>query len=150
MKHYNVSISEWANRLFNTKAGDTLSADVHEVITPVISLKPVANIVKSATTATTIYTTPTDKDFYLTSLYLSVAKDAAQTGTSASITAIIDGVTVNLLSFISITLTASEVADNIVFNTPIKIDRGTAIATVASNWTSSRSGLTGYTLEVTK
>lgn len=112
------------------------------------------NIVKTglATNATsaTIYTTPTDKDFFLTSLALSIIKDVTSTSLRTDIAVVIDGAAQNLLSICSLTLTAQ--AQNIAqsYHAPIKIDRGTNIT--VSNTTNvanitARANLTGYTVE---
>ena len=149
VKHYNTSISEDAARILNSKQGQFLGDDVQGPVA-VINIRPRANIVKSVGTSTTIYTTPTDKDFYLCSAYMSVIKDAAATGSAATLTATVDGVSVSIMACASITLTAHQFSEYLVLDTPIKVDRGTAIAVSASNWSASRSGITGYTVETTK
>jgi len=149
-RHYNPSITERANRILATKSGDFLSDEVISNIQPVIAIAPVAGIIKSGASGT-IFTTPADKDFYLTGLSASFSKAAGDTGTSLTLTGFVDGVSVPLIRLAGVTLTVerdSVVAD---FTYPIKIDRNTAIASGASGtFTASAFCIRGYTEEVTR
>jgi len=149
VKHYNTSISEDAARILNSKQGQFLGDDVQGPVA-VIPLSPRANIVKSVNSATTIYTTPADKDFYLTYVLLSAIKDAAATGTSVAISATVEGVSTSIVAIAGITLTVQQQTVPVFFSTPIKIDRNTAIAISGSNWTTYRGIVAGYTVETTK
>jgi len=156
-KHYNPSIVERANRILASKAGDYLSDEVAGPVA-VIPLNPVVRIVRaggsSATGTLTLYTTPSDKDFYLTTAILSMIKDVTCDATGGiNLNAVIDGVTKEIIVYGILTLTAQ--ADTIVCNcpVPIKIDRNTAI-TVSGTYTAGtmrRSATVhGYTEEVTR
>ena len=124
---------------------------VNDFIQPVININPKdyrrVNIVRSRATAGAIYTTPVDKDFFLTSSFLSVAKVAADTGTDASVTCTIDGASQTLTTVSGVTLTLNFANLAREFNPPIKIDRNTAITSVAGNITRCGSGICGYTVE---
>jgi hypothetical protein len=90
----------------------------------------VADVVISGTgsaTSNTIYTTPTDQDFYLCGACLSLIKDVTSTSTLTQLKVSSGGLLRTLLHFIGFTLTvqADSIACN--FNPPIKVDRGTAI-----------------------
>ena len=101
-------------------------------------------------TGGTIYTTPTDKDFFLNSVALSVIKDVTSTSILSNITCIIDGATNQILSIPGISLTVQNQSLSISFPIPIKIDRGSAIG--VSNSTnvaniSTNAMITGYTVD---
>ena len=125
-----------------------ISSEIADNIAPVVIIEPYQNIVRSVNSLATIFTTPSDKDFYLTSAILSVAKDAAATGTSVTITAIIDGVTQTIVAVAGITLTAN--AQTVNEQCYVKIDRNTAIAISGANWTVYRGIIKGFTVEVTR
>jgi len=155
MQNRNPTIAQDMNRLFDFKGEST--DFVSDIIMPVVEIKRICNILKfnsavNATTAT-IYTTPSDKDFYLVAAQLSVIKDATSTSGGTSIFVIIEGVSVRLLSIATLTLTAqySNIANN--FPVPIKIDRNTIITVVNSTNNANISGygsIQGYTVETTK
>jgi hypothetical protein len=96
------------------------------------------NIAKGVTTNSTggmvVYTTPTDVDFYLTNVTLSMQKDATcDLATSAvPITTTINKVSTTLAYIPTITLTASTNILTLVFPTPVKIDRNVSISNTAT------------------
>ena len=101
---------------------------------------------RNATTAT-IYTTPTDKDFYLTTALLSVIKDVTSTSTASDIAVTIGGVVVKLIVISEITLTAQTETIPQSYSFPLKIDRGTNI--IIENSTNvaeinARGSITGF------
>ncbi len=151
--HNNPSIVAWFNRIFAPK-GENFSPMVSDFIQPVIQIRPIANIVRhqTATTTgtTTIFTTPTDRDFFMTGLFLSVQADATADMGSVDISANVDNVNRNLarISHISLTATAREMVRS--FATPIKIDRGVSITCTKSFSVGSASfsmGIEGFTQE---
>lgn len=157
MKNYNTSLFSRALQIFGSKAGDYLSADVHPNIQPVVLLEPTMNIVRNAAannaTTATIYTTPTDKDFFLCSGSLSVIKDATATSTLTAITAFVDGVAQNILTIAGITLTVQQ-QQNVfqITGRGLKIDRGTVITvtnTTNVGNVSANACIQGYTEETT-
>lgn len=126
-------------------------------VIPVININPKhsrrCNITR-ATSATgssgTIYTAPTDKDFFIVACSLSVCKDVTATSTNSDINVTIDGATNPILSIAGLTLTAQSESVSLCFNSPIKIDRGTSVT--ISNTTNvanirTRGTITGYTTE---
>jgi len=157
MKHNNPSFAEWFQRIFNLKSGDMPSNEVLDYITPIVDVGPTARISKYATatnaTSATIYTTPADKDFYITDLSLAVQTDATATNTEYSIRCTIDGVIQRILVLPRITLVAgyASVAWNL--SRHIKVDRNTTITASTANNTANfavTGCILGYTVEVTK
>lgn len=153
MKHYNPTISADINRILNLKGEST--SEISEEIIAVIPIIPKCNIVRSirainASNVVTLFTTPTDKDFYLTNAALNFIKDASATSTVSDITVYIDGVLQTLLRIDQITLTAQTGSIAESYPIPIKIDRGTNITvehgTAVANITTSGM-IKGYTVE---
>lgn len=87
----------------------------------------VRDTVASNSTGATIYTTPTNMDFYLTGMTLSVIKDVTATSTFSDILIQINGRQVRPLRIDTLTLTVEIREQSIVFTHPIKVDRGFAI-----------------------
>lgn len=140
---------------------DRVPDELAEKVVPVMEVNPkllrrVTIMKRGLSTATgtiTIYTTPADKDFYLTDFYISYFKDAACDNTSIIMTAAVDGASVELWGIRRPTLTADS--DNISFNLnfPIKIDRNTTITltgTFAVGVLQRQAGIFGYTDDVSK
>lgn len=159
-RHYNPSIVERLQRTFGFKAGDVLSDDISGVVA-VLPIHPVQRIVKianrSSTGTTTLYTTPADKDFYLTSVFLNVTKDATCDVSNTDgpiIRAVIDGVTTTIIQVSVLTLTAQNYGQVISLPHPIKLDRNSAVtlagATFSAGALSKAGGIFGYTEEVTQ
>ena len=110
-----------------------------------INIVRYANAVNSG--SGTIYTTPTDKDFYLCYANLGIIKDATSTSTEESLRIVIDGATQRLMTIPSITLTAQSQNVFISLNNPIKIDRNTAITINGSSATANitlNGSIAGY------
>jgi len=127
-KHYNPSIVENANRILASKAGDYLSDEVQGPVA-VIPILPITNIIKTANSSTTgsvtLYTTPTDKDFYLTSLQISLIKDATNDNATGTIgfSITVDGVVIVPLGLAVLTLTAQNSNAVLPLSISIKVNR---------------------------
>jgi hypothetical protein len=137
---------------------DVVPNQLADKVIPVMEVNPKllrrCNLVRSidATNATsgTIYTVPTDRDFYLVAASISTIKDVTATSVESAITVFIDGVARKLLSIAGITLTTQTLALANSFPDPIKIDRGTNISvTNTTNVGNIKSigGIAGYTVE---
>lgn len=155
MQNRNFSISQDLNRIFDLKGEST--DYVSDVIMPVVPIQRICNIVRRAplsnATSATVYTTPSDKDFYLNSAFLSVIKDVTAQSLASSILVFIDSVQVGILSISGLSLTPQNDVVSISFPIPLKLDRNTTITVTASNATanvSASAGITGYTVETTK
>ena len=137
-----------------------LPTQLAEKVVPVMEVNPKMfrriNIVKGATANTvaaiTAYTTPTDRDFYLTGFSCSVSKDVLcdSSTASSSISCVVDKATVLLGYVACTTLTAQTIVIDKNYTIPIKIDRGTAISLGALGALTAGSitrglAITGYT-----
>ena len=101
---------------------------------------------------TTMITTATNVDTYITGATLSVIKDVTSTSIASYINLVIDGTVaaVSLLSLPGITLTVQNQTASISLNNPIKLSRGsivsvnnnTAVANIATTAT-----IYGYTVD---
>jgi len=143
-------------------ARDKVPNELAEKIVPVFETNPLmfrrinVHALTSATNAisATIYTTPTDKDFYLTDCSLSVVKDVTSTSISSAITIKLkDGVSLNAMTLRTTSLTVeSGLHIEKSFNYPILLERGSTItvtnSTNVANITSTGI-IFGYTVENT-
>lgn len=153
-KYFNPTISQDAVRIFNLKAGDNLTSDIGNLIVPVVPITRFSNILKTATatnnTAATIYTTPSDKDFYLTGVQIAVSKDATATSLGTDVTVFYNSVNTRIIKISTNQLQVQNEAVSQVFNPPLLIDKGTAIvlnnSTNVANIVSSAC-IYGYTVE---
>lgn len=154
-KHNNPSITERARRIFNNQLGQEISNEILDYITPTIEIEPKTNIFKTAATtnatSTTIYTTPADKDFYLTNINISLAKDVTSTSGYSALRGFISGVNMFLLTLRTLTLTPQIANESLNLKYPLKLDRNTIITLVnetnVANITSSAE-IYGYLEEV--
>jgi len=120
--------------------------NVSPVVIPTIEVNPKSNRVsnhavrlsKATTGSTTIYTVPANKDYYITALGIAIAKDAASTSVASSISASINGITVNLIDLAGLTGTAQVDHINLSLKQPLKVDSGTNI--VAGNGAAITNG----------
>lgn len=135
VKHYNPSIGQRLQRIFNFKGGAIVD-EVNTIIQPTIEIKPRPDFIRgnaSTTTGTgTIITLPTDKDFYLTGFTMTYQKGATCDNTSFVFSINVDGSARSLIDIRTLTLTASNQALNFEFTHPIKIDRGSSLTHTAS------------------
>lgn len=138
---------------------DKVPNKMFESVMPVIDLNPnhnrIVNIVRAANllnaTSTTIFTTPTGKDFFLTGACLSFIKDVTSTSTTSTIEIKTeDGTVVNIIRLASLTLTVQDQAVSISLPFPIKLFRNSVITlrndTGIANIATSGS-IWGYTVE---
>jgi hypothetical protein len=131
---------------------------IADTVQPVININPKdyrrLNIVKRQTainaTSGTIYTTPADKDFYVTSASLTMIKDVTSTSVSSTISCTIDGISTQLLFIPELSLTVQTLSVSESFPNAIKLDRNTTItvtnSTNVANITSAGC-IKGYTVE---
>jgi len=129
--HYNTATLKNLSDFWRLK-GDALPSELIDDIQPVFDVTPPSTLCRSQTasntgSAQTIYATPTDQDFYLTSASLSLIKDVTSTSTGTNIRVTIDGVARIILAIASITLTVQQAQMSQSFSNPIKVDRGTNI-----------------------
>jgi hypothetical protein len=156
VKHYNPTVSQNVQRIFNLKAGDSLGSDVGNMLVPVVNIYNVCDVIvdnlTSGNNSWVVYTTPTGKDFYLTSCSLSMIKDVTATSTYSKIQVVVNGVAVFLCNIAGITLTPQNDSISCSFPIPIKLDRGSQIRGLNSASTANISvaiNIQGYTVETT-
>lgn len=157
-RHYNPTIAQNASRILNSKTSDFISDEVSNLVA-VLPIDSVCNIVRSNVRATsgssTVFATPTDKDFYLVAANLSLSADAACDNTNCVMNVTIDGVLSNrdIIRIQKLSLTAINDTVSLHLTKPLKIDRGTNI-TINSTFTVGNAifggCIIGYTEEVTK
>jgi len=109
-------------------------------IVPVIELNPklfrLTNVLRDAasvsTGSTTIFTTSSDKDFFLTNVSLTTEANATADSVFTKMEVIQDGVTRVIALIRKLSLTAHSSSLVLQFNNPLKVDRGTAITITQS------------------
>ena len=114
---------------------DRIPSELAEKVVPVMEVNPKLlkelNIIKNTeafnTTSATIYTTPSDKDFYLTGYALSVTKDAGSTSQKSWISCTINGATTIIVRIETINGQIDSGNLSHTFLYPIKIDKNTTI-----------------------
>lgn len=115
-------------------------------VVPVMEVNPkllrIAEICKStggSTSPITVYTTPTDTDFYITGATFNCVQDVTSDNIGSSLNITVNGVSVKPLYFSALATTAGQFQNQTTsFNPPIKVDKGTTI-------TVSHSGTAGIT-----
>lgn len=157
-KHYNTTLTELWNRIFNPK-GEFPSSELLPYLTPTVELRPTSDIFRAANATasgtTTIFTTPSDKDFFLVGGYLTSSYDATADSIFTQLR-FTDGLGVAnrvLLDHRKITTTATNEATAFTTAFPIKVARNTAITMVTSftvGTSACAAGIHGYTIETTK
>lgn len=115
---------------------DSVPSQLAEKVVPVMEVNPrllrlttnAPQIASSTTGAKTVYTTPTNQDFYLTGFTFAYIKDAtSDAATSLDFRVKVNGATLTLFSFPIITLTASSGQISVTLANPLKLDRNTVI-----------------------
>jgi len=137
---------------------DNVPGELAKSVVPVMEVNPkllrTCNIVRNCysydTGPATVYTTPTDKDFFLTNAVFSSEDDVTSDSTSPRMEVVIDKQTQILLSFRKISGTATSKTMALNFNSPIKLDRGSVIqiSRIVTVGVSIINGtIVGYTVE---
>lgn len=133
-------------------------SEIDRKFQPTVETNPfavnVCNIVRTGVRATTgtstVYTTPTDKDFYVTAIALGLTKDVtcdAATG-RLQLSATIDGSAQVLISIPFLTLTVMDENVSLTLPFPVKIDRNTNI-THSLTFTAGAASFTGTVIGFT-
>lgn len=140
---------------------DKIPTELAEKVVPVMEVNPkllrrvnlIKNVSGTTTGALTVWTTPTDVDFYLTGVLLGVIKDATCDMATSQIAVgiIVDGVSKRAVSIPILTLTAQAHVVNREYTVPVKVDRGTTISSTANAYTAGLCSreviIQGYTVE---
>jgi hypothetical protein len=121
---------------------DNIPNQLADKVVPVMEVNPKIlrriNIIKAYTSAatgeSTVYTTPTDKDFYLVGYSLNSVKNAACDGTNVYMEGVLStGEAITIDYWLSLTLTADKYNNSMSFSQPILLKRGSVIK-VATNF----------------
>jgi len=127
-------------------------------VVPVFNVNPkdyrVINVIKDVASVTTgdstVYTTPADKDFFLSSYILSTQADVTADSTFVKLQIIQDGTAKIIALMRKLTLTTFSGVVSMNLMNPIKVDRGTAI-TITQTFTVGASTvgavICGYELD---
>jgi hypothetical protein len=132
-----------------------------DTIQPTLELNPRitrrCEIVRGASRTTsgtsTIYTTPSDTDFYLTGISLNAAADVASDTVNFYASIVILGATRVIIELRKITLTAYAGSSCFTFPFPIKVDRNSSITFTINSTVGSSSlacSIVGYVDEGSK
>lgn len=139
--NFNTKILSDAARQFNIRNGEFFDNAIGNKLIPVVDVTPIADIVRSAavTNATTslIYTTPTDKDFYLTAVTLSYQKDAGNASILLNLNVYINSIVRSVASIYFLPSSANSETITLSFPYPIKLDRGQIIQTAITDATAN-------------
>jgi len=129
MRIFNTNILKDFKRRFATKNENV--EGVLDTIVPTVEIYPIedvfASVIDNNLGSALIYTTPTDRDFYLTYASVATQKDAGSTTTRSYIYAQINGVAAAIicgLGFLASTAGSNSISTH---SRGIKIDRGTSI-----------------------
>lgn len=137
----NINNSELSKELIDgakiQTSFDKIPTQLADKVVPVMEVNPkllhTNDIVRGGTSNTSsstasVYTTPTDKDFYLTSIAYYIIKNAACDNTANTVVVSVEGSGDQiLLSVPSITLTAMDYGTSVTYTQPIKLTRGTTV-----------------------
>ena len=104
------------------------------------------NVIASAASGT-IYTTPTDRDFFLTGIDISGSKAVGDSGTVLSLLVNIDGIARTVSIIQKQTVTAESTDKSVQFAVPFKLTRGSVVTyTLTGTWTITQAIVMGYTV----
>jgi hypothetical protein len=75
---HNTYIKKLFSNNFETNALEPVNIELSKVVVPTVNLLPYNDVVRTIAATGTIYTTPTDKDFFLTGFCLSMYGDTEE------------------------------------------------------------------------
>jgi len=128
----------WMQNVLGLQSGsDKIPQYIQDNVQPVVEITPkITDVVvagsANVTTSTVIYSTPSDKDFYLTFLEISVTKDAVNDNLWTYAGVKLGGLERAFCSLQFQTTTAGSAALIHDFGHPVKVDRGTDIRVIGS------------------
>lgn len=133
---------------------DKIPVKINDSIQPVLLTNPpkTQDIVKSATGTTTIYTTPTDQDFYLCNAFITGYQTAGAGAGAVTIICTPEGqasgivLALNLYDSVGGFGAYDSVSQS--FSNPIKLARGSTIG-LSTSISDSRGGISGYLVDRT-
>lgn len=146
VKHNNPSITERIQQKLNLKLSDEYGEELGFLLSPVVPIEPIINVVVSpGPNVGTVFTTPTDKNFFLTDFFLTSVYDSNSQGEAGITFTLPSGKTVRLRTSHT---EQSPACTNHSFRYPILIKRGTDIEADGSD--TFELSICGYTEEITR
>lgn len=133
-----------------------IPTELNNNVQPVVEIGPrVSNIIKNfvqtaSTSGSTIYTTPADKDFFVTFSELGLTKDAASDNVQSYIDVMVGGARIVLSPLYTQTTTAGTFHCSTSYPYPLKIDRNSTIRLVTTHAAGTKSAqaiIGGFILE---
>jgi len=127
--------------------------DYIKSIQPTLDLNPVpvVDVVETKTASGTIFTTPTNKDFFLTGFIINVSTDENDNDGFGQITVVMKNGSSRIIgkAFVRAEATPSSSVANLVSNltVPILLKRGTNISAALSSVNALSTTIYGYTVE---
>jgi len=142
----NLALMQRVKDIFKLQS-EPIDEDIGLIAT--IPIEPYINIVKWLDNTGTVYTTPTDKDFYLTNAFISMSKNAGNTGALLRLDITLEDGTATRLMFITsetAIVHQGQIVEN--YQKGIKLKRNTAITLTASGtFAISHANIKGYTTD---
>lgn len=96
---HNVALGKRVSEILETNVLAPLNIELNRTLQPIISIEPYIDIFKSTSGTGAVYTTPTDKDFYLVGIYFSMESILAAPGFNNLAVIGKDGLTVNIRQY---------------------------------------------------
>ena len=138
---------------------DVVPSELAEKVIPVLDVTPdfhrFCNLSDGSAGTTnanlTIFTAPTDRDFYMTNLQVCYMANATADNTYHIVSVVIDGIRRNLIYLIKLSLTADTQSVVLNYKIPIKLTRGSTVL-MENNFTvgsvAKAGAVTGYTINI--
>lgn len=125
---------------------DAVPNQLARSVVPVLNANPerICNVVENTTTSSTIYTCPTDKDFFLVSAWVSASGGVGDDNSRISV--VVNGA-IKLL--VRCYCNTGQNSISVGLSKPLKLTRGSAITFTLDNSAGS-GGIIGYTVETSK
>jgi len=136
----------------NTAAGEVIKTLKND-IQPVLNVNPQRNlnIIRRVIDAGTVYTTPTDKDFYLVGSQMTISNDTASQVSTGTLTVTPEGgestVFQSLVLNTSLLIDSAQDNNTVTLPIPLKLKRGTNLTLAVSNTNAEVLVIYGYTVD---
>jgi hypothetical protein len=131
---------------------DNIPSRLADSVVPTMEVNPKffrrINVIARATSTGTIYTTPTDKDFFFVGCQMAGAHSTASASGSSTLSVIPEGQAAIIVSSIfartSVILDVDTSNSTLMLPLPIKLAKGSIIAYTATNFTANACTIFGY------
>jgi len=153
VKHYNYELPQQIADIFKIK-GEELPQNISDDINLIYDIRPQITDINTSNafnaTSATILTTPSTVDYFLVGATLTVIKDATSQSVTSTIQANVNGTARSILVIGGLSLVPQSESISVMFPTPVKVERNTAITvTNSSNVANIRASavIYGYRVE---